>query len=152
MFKYDFCTINKNEIDTMQKIKTFLFITLAFSLAMGCKKTIIQEDAVAASRAFSSLNVNSSFNWSSTKLVTVNVQGLTTTNPVLGTLSLRTTDGRGVFYMGSHQLSQDLVLRITVSSTQDSLRLQFGNIQKRYAIAGSSITVNYLPTIEPDAP
>lgn len=139
------------------KKKNLLVIAAFFIAFLGtsCKKSV---DTVAnnnnnnVSKNFADIKTNSSFKWNSTKQINMIITGMTTTNPVSGTLKVINPKTGESFYSGFHKLQDNLNLKLTIPTAADSLQIQFGSIRKNYSANTSGFTADYLPTISPDQP
>jgi hypothetical protein len=123
-------------------------LTIFFLIALiGCKKNTVEEPITP----FTNINTNSSFSWSVTKSVDINITGLPTTFNTAATVSIKVKNATDNLYVGLHRMSDNITTKIEVPTSLDSVQLQFGLIRKMYNINGvSSITMNYLPTIDAD--
>lgn len=116
---------------------TILCIPIFF---YGCKSTST-EPLQSMPENFHELTADDSFGWSTTKTVTVTVQGFETVNPVSRALIISDAGG-SVLYKQAMILSdtQDIVL--TIPSVTTSLKFKYGSIERSADISGLTALVN----------
>jgi hypothetical protein len=145
----------KHKLNPMQSKKLGKYIaigTLLFAIN-ACTKPAAETPQPSEPQGFSKLEVASNFDWKNSKTVTINVTGLPTNEPIRSTLTMsRHSGGNEDFYAGSHLMSENVSVTLRIPAAQDSLIVRFGTVQKTISVKTRTVTVDYLPTIEPDIP
>lgn len=93
---------------------------------------------------FSEIKTNPSFDWSTEKELNIHVTGLKTSSPVRGTLTISTTDGKGIIYSGNHLMEETFSIKSKVAINLKELKVKFGSIEKTYLVAGNNLDVDYV--------
>ncbi|MDZ4668508.1 MAG: hypothetical protein SGJ00_11595 [bacterium] len=130
--------------ETLNKFFAILSIAvlISFSACLKMPELPPKEDT-QSNKKFADLVTSPSFNWGTTKKVTVNVFGLINQN-ISGTLKLSEKVSGAIHYMGSHLMSETISLKLEIPTSQDSIKLTFGSISKMYVISGSTINMDYI--------
>jgi hypothetical protein len=136
-------SLNKNK--NMKKVHFAFLISLAVLAFASCKKDVeTKVEAPSIPTKFSEIKTDPSFNWSTTRVVQVNVKGLKTLESFSNTLTLSSLDKSAVYYSGYHLMSEDVNVKITVPTAQDSMVVGFGSIKKNYSIKQNVVDVDYI--------
>jgi hypothetical protein len=120
----------------------FLFGTLTLSACL--KLPTPTEEEIKASKKFTDIKTSPSFNWGTTRKITVNILGLITQAPITGTLKLTHNESGAIHYIGNHAMSETLSMNMEIPIAQDSMRLTFGSISKAYSVSESVIDMDYI--------
>ncbi len=102
------------------------------------------EEEVKSSKKFTDIKTSPTFNWGTTRKVTVNIMGLITQSPITGTLKLTNNSSGAIHYIGNHAMSETLSMNMDIPIAQDSMRLTFGSISKAYSVSGTVIDMDYI--------
>lgn len=91
----------------------------------------------------SDLKAISTFDWSTTQKVTIEIDKLEVPLLISRKLTLSTEDGAD-FYTGSHLINEDFSLSIELPNHVKSVSMKYGEIEKIQVIEGSKVRFNYL--------
>ena len=132
--------------------KLTLVIALAVLGIASCKKesTIKTEPTNVSVSNFNELKTSQSFDWKTTKEITINIAGLQTISPVIGTFTVTTTDGKIAFYQASTAMNQSNSIKVSVPSHIKDININFGSVQKTFSTSQSSIQFDYLMPVTGD--
>lgn len=93
------------------------------------------------------LQAISTFDWSTTQKVTIEIEKLEVPVLISRKLTLSTEEGAD-FYTGSHLMNEDFSLSIDLPNHIKSVSMKYGDIEKIQEIEGSKVTFNYLTSSE----
>jgi len=99
------------------------------------------------SKNLKDIKVSSSFNWSTSKTVDVNITGLPTETPVISTLIISIEDG-GSLYQESHDMSQPKTIQVIVPAIMDQIKLKYGTVEYILPIIDNSVDFSFVPVAE----
>lgn len=131
----------------MKKIS--LGIALAVLGLASCKKDTNDktEPTPAAVTNFNELKTSQSFDWKTSKEITINIAGLQTIAPVVGTFTVTSTDGKTTFYQALQAMDYSGSVKVTVPSHITDLHINFGTVQKTFSTSQSTINFDYLMSV-----
>jgi len=90
------------------------------------------------------LKVNPTFDWKTSKDITLNVTGLKEINPETGnTLYIKSSKGETI-YRDFLKMNTNYIIKFTVPSTETGVILVYGSITKSIALISGTITFNYI--------
>jgi hypothetical protein len=121
-----------------------MFLTGLISMSACLKLPTPTGEEIKSSKKFTDLKTSPSFNWGTTKKVTVNILGLVTQAPITGTLKLTHNESGTIHYIGNHAMSETLSMNMEIPIAQDSMRLTFGSISKVFSVSGTVINMDYI--------
>lgn len=145
----------KHKLNPMycKQLGRYAVAVLVVLAGQACTRAADDQPQPAEPQGFSKLEVAANFDWANSRLVTVNVTGLPTNQPIRSTLTMsRHSGGNEDFYAGSHLMSENVSVTLRIPAAQDSLIVRFGAVQKTIGVRARTVSVDYLPTIEPDIP
>ncbi|MGY6520645.1 MAG: hypothetical protein ACXIUD_02890 [Mongoliitalea sp.] len=87
------------------------------------------------------------FTWTTTKSISVTLNKIFLPSSLVRTLVLKDGDGTQLF-RGSHDLTQDFSLTVTVPNHVDKIVIEIGEVLLEKSISGSSVAFSF-PVIEP---
>ncbi len=122
----------------MRAILVFLLFT---SLILNGCKTTSTEPIQTPPGNFTELTADDSFNWSTTKTVTITVEGFETVTPVTRALVISEGDGH-VLYKQAMDLNGTTQVTIEVPSPTTTLIVKYGNILRATEINGTTAAVS----------
>lgn len=93
------------------------------------------------------LQATSTFDWSTTQTVRINIEKLEVPVLITKRLTLSTEEGSD-FYTGSHLMNEDFFLSIDLPNHVKSVTMKYGEIEKIQEIEGSEVTFNFLTSSE----
>ncbi len=94
------------------------------------------------------LQAISTFDWSTTQKVTIEIEKLEVPALISRKLTLSTEEGAD-FYTGSHLMNEDFSLSIELPNHVKSVSMKYGDIEKIQEIEGLKVRFNYLtPTTD----
>jgi hypothetical protein len=135
----------------MKNIKTIIFALALISTGLvSCKKDYISEveaskKSIDATKVvnFKDIKVSSSFDWKSTKEVTINLQPLSTPVKINNTLIVKTEKG-DVLFSKLQTMSEAFTGKILVPANLTNLVVSFGTISKTEIITNNQVNFNYM--------
>jgi hypothetical protein len=135
----------------MKNLKSIIFLLALISTGLvSCKKDFIPE--VEASKKptdaskvvnFRDIKVNASFDWKSTKEVTINLQPLSTPVKINNTLLVKTEKGE-VLFSKLQTMNEAFTGKILVPASLTNLVISFGTISKTETITNNQVNFNYM--------
>jgi len=135
----------------MKNVKTIICALALISTGLvSCKKDYISE--VEASRKpidaskvvnFKDIKVSSSFDWKSTKEITINLQPLSTPVKINNTLVVKTEKG-DVLFSKLQTMNEAFTGKILVPASLTNLVISFGTISKTETITNNQVNFNYM--------
>ena len=123
--------------------KLYIFILLVATL-VSCRKIddVTPSDSPKPTKE---LNINSSFNWKTSKEVTLNVIGLKNVSPqIKNTLYINSTIGDTTYYKDLLIMNTDYTIKFTVPSTETKVVLIYGSKSKTLDLLSNEITFDYI--------
>lgn len=123
--------------------KLYIFILLVATL-VSCRKIddVTPSDSPKPTKE---LNINSSFNWKTSKEVTLNVIGLKNVSPqIKNTLYIKSTIGDTTYYKDLLIMNTDYTIKFTVPSTETKVVLIYGSKSKTLDLLSNEITFDYI--------
>ncbi len=130
---------------TMKKLFGTQLLSLVVLIALlslsGCKKT--EEVLPENPQTIFDLKVSSSFDWKTTKSLTVNVAGMEYPLTITNTLYIKSVDGKSVFYNNLHEMNKSYTLQVAVPAYLDKIVISYGTISKTMDIVGTTVNFDY---------
>jgi hypothetical protein len=93
------------------------------------------------------IKFDDTFNWSTGSPVTLNITGLPTVVSVKNTLTISLLNGSTVFTQ-LHSLDQDLVINLTIPSTEKELMLKYGSATYTVPVVNNKADFSFIPVIQ----
>lgn len=129
----------------MKKPVYLLFLGLLIFL-FSCQKEEI-DPIVPDSVSLKDIKVSSTFNWSTSKTVNVNITGLPTGSPVVSTLVLSLENGNTLFQQ-SYVMSESKVIQIIIPANEDQIKIRFGNMDYLLPVEGDKVDFSLIPAVQ----
>lgn len=129
----------------MKKPVYLLFLGLLIFL-FSCQKEEI-DPIVPDSVSLKDIKVSSTFNWSTSKTVNVNITGLPTSSPVVSTLVLSLENGNTLFQQ-SYVMSESKVIQIIIPANEDQIKIRFGNMDYLLPVEGDKVEFSLIPSVQ----
>lgn len=131
-----------------RQINTFailLFCSLLMLIA-GCKKelTLVNPEDDPTIENPLELEVSNSFDWKTTRGITLEVTGLPLPVIIRNTLQVKSTDEVKVYLKNQLFMDQNYTLKITVPAYEKELLITYGSIRKVVDATPDVIHFNYL--------
>lgn len=102
-------------------------------------KTVI----VPAVTSFKQIKVDPSFNWKSTKVISINVEALNPELDITNTLFVKSESG-DVLLTKLHKMNESYTANITVPLKTTKVIVNFGSIVKTVSINNGSAVINFI--------
>lgn len=93
------------------------------------------------------VRVSSSFDWSTSKTIDVDITGLPTSVPIYSTLTISLNDG-SILYQGNHAMSANTVVNLIIPNTEESIKLRFGTLEYAVPVIENKASVSFIPEVE----
>lgn len=93
------------------------------------------------------LKANPVFDWSTTRMVVIEITALELPVEISRKLTLSTDDGN-VFYAGTQKMNKDFRLSLQLPNHSQSVTMKYGAIEKTVELEGSTLVFDYLPNNE----
>jgi hypothetical protein len=129
----------------MKKPVYLLFLGLLIFL-FSCQKEEI-DPILPDSVSLKDIKVSSTFNWSTSKTVNVNITGLPTGSPVVSTLVLSLENGNTLFQQ-SYVMSESKVIQIIIPANEDQIKIRFGNMDYLLPVEGDKVDFSLIPAVQ----
>jgi hypothetical protein len=128
-------------------MRNYLLVLALPVLLASCTQNTNDDPKPAAERPdkFANIKASSSFNWSSERQMTLNINGTPTVVKVDAPLSVYTASGKLLLTV-NHTMDVAQALYLTVPSNETKLTLKFGSITKEVNVS-SFATVDFLPVL-----
>lgn len=111
---------------------------------VSCKKSDVLPDP-PANKATTDMVVSSSFDWKTTKEITLNVIGMKGVNPnVKNTLQIKSSNGDVIYYNDVIFMSSNYVLNFAVPSTETKVIIIYGTKNQIIDLVSNSINFDYI--------
>lgn len=135
----------------MKTLKSILGLLIISSITLvSCKKDYIPEVEAAKKSTdvsklanFKDIKVNSSFDWKSTKEITIVLQPLNTPIKINNTLIVKTEKGE-VLFSKLQTISEAFSGKILIPSNLNKLVVSYGTIRKTETINNNQVNFNYM--------
>lgn len=125
----------------MKKI-LFLIILITVSL-VSCRKN---DDIVPEKPKYTKdLVVNSSFDWKTSKYITLNIIGMKDINPdIKNIMNIKSIKGDTTYYKDILYMNKDYSLKFVVPSTEKSVVIIYGSKIKTIDLVSNTIIFDYI--------
>lgn len=116
----------------------------------GCSKDDNNPTNPTTPNSFQERNVAPTFDWSTSRDLTLSIQGLPTVNPINRTLVVVDQEGR-VVYKETWQMSASGTVNLNLPSYMSEITVRYGAIEKVVAIeSNGTASFSFIPTVEDD--
>jgi len=89
--------------------------------------------------------VNSTFDWKTSKEITLNIIGLKKVNPqIINILSVKSFVGDTTYYKDFLKMNTDYVIKFNVPSTENKVIIIYGSKTKTIDLLSNEITFDYI--------
>ena len=128
-------------------LSSILFISIL--TLTGCTDEFDQpNDFSKGARNLNELKVSSDFNWSTSQTIQISITGLPALSNVEAAKATLMLKGENdVYYSGFHSINENLVIKITVASTDKLINLKFGALEQTASIENNKVSFSYIPNI-----
>jgi len=92
------------------------------------------------------IRVSSTFDWSTSKTIDVDITGLPTAVPIYSTLVISLEDG-SILYQGRHAMSSNLVINLGIPNTEEHIRVIFGSLHYTVPVVDKKASVSFIPEV-----
>ncbi len=129
-----------------KQISTFSFLLLSVLLMIGsgCKKELTIVEPTPNPDNPLELVVSNSFDWKTTRDVTLEVTGIAIPISIRNTLQVRSTDEERVYLKSQLFMDQNYTLKFTIPSYETEVLITYGSIMKVVDATPEVIYFNYL--------
>ena len=125
-------------------MKKLLFIAILFIVTLvSCQKDFnANPDIIKPTKE---LNVNSTFNWKTSKEITLNIIGMTDINPqISNTLYVKSIVGDTTYYKNLLYMNSNYIIKFVVPTTETKVTLVYGSKTVTIDLVSNDITYNYI--------
>jgi hypothetical protein len=136
----------RTNYDSMKLLGSCLLLGITMTL-FSCQKGFDDLIPPSSNSNLKDIKVSSTFNWSTSKTVDVNITGLPTGAPVISTLIISLDDGSNI-YQGSQNMSQTRAIQIIVPVTENEIKLKFGSMEYRLPINNNKVDFSFVPEVQ----
>jgi hypothetical protein len=126
-------------------MKKLLFIAVLFIVTLvSCQKDIdVTPDT--SIKSTKDLKVNSSFDWKTSKEITLNIIGLKDINPqISNVLYVRSSIGDTTYYKDLLYMNSNYTIKFVVPTTETKIVLVYGNKVTTIDLISNEITYDYI--------
>ncbi|MCF8255351.1 MAG: hypothetical protein K9H61_01740 [Bacteroidia bacterium] len=130
---------------------TVLVGLLAIGMMASCKKDLIEkfnEDHATSQTtkvsSFNQIKASETFDWSTTKKVTLNVTGLKTMVPIKNTLKVTDVDGKTVYHSANLAMDESVNFQLDLPTSVAEVIINFGSISKKLSTTSGKIEFDYI--------
>lgn len=111
---------------------------------ISCKKSDVTPQPSPQTTPTKDMVVNSTFDWKTSKEITLNVIGMKDVNPnVSNTLIVKSSNGDMVYYKEMLVMHNDYTLKFAVPTTETKVNLVYGSKTATIDLVSNTITYNY---------
>lgn len=138
----------KNKEMKMKALLPALLFTIILVFT-SCIDEFDQPDGFSTgAKNLNELKVSSDFNWSTAKTIEISITGLPVLEGVAPSKATLELKGEKTFYYsGFHAINENLVLKVSVPTTEKSINLKFGAIEQTATIQDNKVSFSYIPVI-----
>lgn len=110
----------------------------------GCKKELPNGDPNVVPPNPLELNVSNSFDWKTTRDITLEVTGLDVPANIKNTLQVKSKDELKIFLKNQVFMNQDYSLKFTIPSYETQVVITYGSIRKVVDVTSDVVYFNYI--------
>lgn len=92
------------------------------------------------------IKVSSSFDWSTSKTIDVNITGLPTSIPIYSTLTISLSDGSSLF-QSNHEMSQSVKLQVVIPALEEAVKIRYGSVEYLLPVQENKVDFSFIPEI-----
>ncbi|NVO21514.1 MAG: hypothetical protein HXX13_17565 [Bacteroidetes bacterium] len=129
----------------MKKLGNILALGLILMFSSCMKDVDLSKKPVSGN--LQDINISSTFNWSTSKTVNVNITGLPTQDLVISTLIISLNDG-SMLYQEAHDMSQSKAIQIIVPNVEQSIKLKYGSEEYTLPIDNNKVDFSFIPVLQ----
>ncbi len=115
---------------------------LAILTTSGCKKSETEVVPETPQTIFD-LKVSPSFDWKTTKIVTIEISGLAVPVTIRNTFYVKSTDGKAIYYNDLLEMDKNYTIRVSLPAYQTQVVASYGAISKTLALTGNTLSFDY---------
>jgi len=126
-------------------MKKLLFIAILFIVTLvSCQKDFnVTPDTTIKSTK--DLKVSSTFDWKTSKEITLNIIGMTDINPkISNTLYVKSYVGDTTYYKNLLYMNSNYIIKFVVPTTETKVTLVYGSKTVTIDLVSNDITYNYI--------
>ena len=130
-----------------KRINPFIYISLAFLFllsASGCKKELNMTDQGPAIDNPLELDVSNSFDWKTTREITLEVTGIFLPATIRNTMKVMSVTEDKVYLKTQLLMNQNYTLNFTIPSYETEVVITYGSIRKVVDVTPEVIQFTYL--------
>nr|MBI1232074.1 hypothetical protein [Cytophagales bacterium] len=101
------------------------------------------EDQPTIDNEVITLAASPTFEWATSRLVEVKIEGLTLPITISRRLTLKTGDGN-IIYANSHPMTEDLTLSFSLPNHIEEVKMIYGTLEKIEEIKDQKVAFNYI--------
>jgi len=125
-------------------MKKLSIILILFLILVSCRK-IDNVTPDGSPKSTKELQVNSTFDWKTSKEITLNIIGLKKVNPqIINILSVKSFVGDTTYYKDFLKMNTDYVIKFNVPSTENKVIIIYGSKTKTIDLLSNEITFDYI--------
>lgn len=129
-----------------KEILAIIIFSLTAAIFTSCKKDVNGDNDPENIKNMKALTIYETFNWSTSKTITVDIEGIPGAINISRTLTL--TNNGHIFFSILLPINQNLSTTLIVPQTLNSLTLHYGNFEQVFDLSGGKIEYSFLPVIE----
>ena len=125
-------------------MKKLLYIFILLMILVSCKKSY---DAIPSDppKSIMELNINSTFDWKTSKEITLNIIGLKgVDSQIINTLYVKSSVGDTTYFKDLLVMNTNYVLKFAVPSTETKVILVYGSKRFIMDLLSNEITFDYI--------
>lgn len=121
-----------------------LIISAIFLILTSCRKNSEDINPNPPAQTTNNLKVSGDFSWQTSKMITLELEGLATQVPYQSTLSVETGDGETCLQV-NYKLSENLITSFSVPAKTSEVKLKYGNLEKTIIIQDDKVFYSFIP-------
>jgi hypothetical protein len=125
-------------------MKKLIFIAILFIVTLvSCQKDLnVAPDIIKSTKE---LNVNSTFDWKTSKEITLNIIGMTDINPQISNiLYVKSSVGDTIYYKNLLYMNSNYIIKFVVPTTETKVVLVYGSKTVTIDLVSNEITYDYI--------
>lgn len=123
-----------------------LTLLAALLFTTSCHKDFWDQVPTESEQDLKDIKVSSSFDWSTSSTIDVNITGLPTERPVYSTLTISLNDGSSL-YQGTHEMSKTITIPVVIPANETHLKLKYGTVEYDLPITGKTAAFSFIPVV-----
>ncbi len=129
----------------MKNIKTLTVAAILMGIisVTSCKKDVeLQKETSTAPNSFKEIKADPTFNWKSTKVISLNVIAADPAIEISNTLFVKTENGE-VLLSKLQKMNEAYIGKLTVPSKTEKVIISYGSIVKTISVTNGNVVMNY---------